>query len=150
MNKIFIVILILSISSCCFAWQENKEVYFEDLDGDFIQEVVLVSRSSGGTGVYHEETRIFKDEDPELRLIFQAETVYEYNLMGNHTREESEITFTKTNPETKARDIIVKSKKIEYEKEFKPVSNTIDLGEKRFAWNGTKYEEASLKERVER
>lgn len=146
MRRLFVLVSILSLFLIkpVFAWKDNKDVRFEDLDGDYTSEVILTSMSSGGTGVGHEEMRIFKDKDPNLELIFYIETVYEYDLQMNHVKKEAQVTFSEINPKTGAKDIIVSIKEIEYEKEGKPVNKTTDLGKKRFIWNGKKYVEAKM------
>ncbi len=146
MGRIFILVLIsfLFLVKPSFAWKDNTGVRLEDLDGDYVDEVILTSASSGGTGIGHEEMRIFKDKDPTLELIFYIEIVDEYDLQMNHVKKEAQVTFSEINPKTGAKDIIVATKEIEYEKEGMPVNKTTDLGKKRFIWNGKKYVEAKM------
>ena len=141
MRKIIILFLILLLfpAELSFAWRKQKDVRFEDLDGDYVGEIILVSGESGGTGTYREEMRIYKDKNPELELIFQIETLHDYGHQMNRGREESQVTFLEDAYKSGMKDILVTHKHIIYEEKGVSINETIDSGEQIFVWDGTKY-----------
>jgi hypothetical protein len=140
-----VTVFILSISSYAL-WTEYADVRFLDLDGDFVEEIIIESHHGAGSGHYVEMLRIFKEDDKSagLKLIFMATTLDSIFGYGPGNDDISEVTFT--GPETGGglRDIIVKSKKIYYkDDENKVVDREEDLGTKIYKWNGEVFVEAT-------
>jgi len=125
------------------------KVGYIDIDGDFINEIIIKKQYGAGSNHYLEDLRIFKDSEDkkELKLIFHIVTLDStFGFSGESKQYNcdivSKVEFTEPNPKDGTRDIIVKSKKIYYkDDESKVIDKEEELGTKVYKWNGTKFEE---------
>lgn len=156
MKNLMIVILATVLMLCllipAYSWTEYKNIRYMDMDGDLANEIIIESKHGAGTGHYIEDMRIFKDNYPELELIFSIRTLDEYSLEPQYRYAiVSDVEFTEQTPENKGiRDIIVKSKKIYYKDEENKVVDKIEnLGTKIFKWNGMDFAEDNASYKVD-
>jgi len=154
MNKTQLILtwVIISITNFCFSipayssWTEYKNVSYEDLNGDMEQEIIIEARHGAGSNHYLEDMRIFKDEYPELKLIFSIRTLDSFYGFAPSSpyncNEISDVKFTESIFKAGVKFIIVKSKKIYYkDSENKIIDKEEDLGSKLFKWNGKTFVE---------
>lgn len=147
--KVFALILLLLItlflSEQVFAWTEYKNIKYLDLDGDLANEIIIESKHGAGSNHYIEDMRIFKDNYPQLELIFSIRSLDSYFGLEvpNNYNIVSDVRFTEQTPENKGvRDIIVASKRVYFkDEENKVIDKEEDLGAKVFKWNGKSYVE---------
>ncbi len=144
-----IALIILSIAICfhntAHAWTEYKNVRYMDMGGDLAGEIIIESKHGAGSNHYIEDMRIFKDNYPELALIFTIRTLDSYFGLEvpNNYNIVSDVKFTEQTPENKGvRDVVVTSKKVYFkDKENKVIDKEENLGSKIFEWNGKSYVE---------
>jgi len=126
------------------------KVGYIDVDGDFINEIIIEKQYGAGSNHYLEDLRIFKDPEgsKELELIFYIVTLDRtFGFVGEMKQYNcdiiSKVEFTEPTVENKGiKDIVAKSKKIYYkDKNNKIIDKEEDLGSKIFKWDGTKFEE---------
>jgi len=130
------------VASAYSSWTEYEDVRYLDLDGDLTDEIIIESKHGAGIGHYIEEMRIFKDEYPHLRLIFEIRTLDEYSLELPYCYATvSEVKFTEQTLENKGvREIIVKPRKIYYKDcKNKVVDKEEKLETKEFKWDGKNF-----------
>lgn len=139
--SLFLVVYNLAHAS----WAEYKNVRYMDMDGDLADEIIVESKQGAGTNHYIEDMRIFKDNYPQLELIFSIKTLDSYFGLEapNNYNIVSDVKFTEQTPENKGfRDIIVTSKKVCFkDKENKVFDREEALGTKVFKWDGKSYVE---------
>jgi hypothetical protein len=121
-----------------------------DVDGEAGDELIIETKHGAGTGTYVEDMRIFKDNYPDLKLIFHIKTLESYFGSPDDSYDEmSEVKFTDPSPKDGTRDIVVHSKTIYYkDTEHKVVDREEDAGVKVFRWDGSKFVEQSDKGKV--
>ena len=148
MSGTLILILICSFPMpACSSWTEYSDVRYMDLDGDSNNEIIIEAKHSVGSNQAIEDIRIFKDDHPELRLIFHVRTLdRQYGPFVEFTPQDtvSTVTFTEPQPENYwVRDIIVESKTIYYKDDAcQIVDREEELGTKVFKWNGEIFAES--------
>lgn len=153
MRKIFTTAILMSVIIFCplipaYSWTEYKNVRYMDLDGDSTNEIIIEAKHGAGSNHYIEDMRIFKDNYPELDLIFSIRTVdstYGFKPASPYNCDIiSAAQFTEQTPENNGiRNIIVTSKKISYKDEGnKVIDKEEDLGTKIFRWNGKAFIES--------
>ena len=143
----FAFMITLGLSSSAYSWTEYKNVRYMDLDGDFQNEIIVEAKHGAGTGHYIEDLRIFKDEYPNLRLVFSTRLLdsnfldldndkYNYDII-------SDVKFTDQNPQDGRREIIVKKTKVFYKAKgaSRIVVKKEDLGGAIFKWDGKEFRE---------
>jgi hypothetical protein len=143
--KKLIFFLLLSGAGLALASQIGyKNIRYMDMDGDLADEIIIEGRHSAGTGHYIEDLRIFRDEYPNLKLVFSVRTLDSYFAGKDYNYDiVSEVKFGEQTPANKgARDIIVRSKKVFYkDNEHKVIEREEKLADKAYKWNGTVFEE---------
>ena len=119
-----------------------------DLTGERLNEEIIVeARHGAGLGHYIEDVRIFKDNYPNLDLIFTVRTLdstfgFEKEMSKYNCDIISTIEFSEKDPKNGTRDITVKTKKIYYKDTAnKVVNREVDLGTKIYKWNGKQFKE---------
>ena len=140
---LLVTILFCFVTPAYPSWIEHAKTQYIDLDGDFIDEIVIKSHHGAGMGHYVEDIRIFKDKYPELELVFRIITLDSYFSppYGKPFDTISTVEFTDQDPEKGTRDIVVKTKKVYYkDEETKTVEKEEDLGIKIFKWTGQVFE----------
>ncbi|MDD4352802.1 MAG: hypothetical protein PHU71_07570 [Candidatus Gracilibacteria bacterium] len=148
--RIVLLTIFISFSSLTYAsWSEYKNIRYMDVDGELggQDEIIIESKHGAGTGTYVEHMRIFKDDFPDLKLIFHIQTLESYFGPPEYNYDEvSEVKFTEPSPKGGSRDIAVHSKTIYYkDAEHKVVDREEDAGVKVFKWNGKKFVEDKSK-----
>lgn len=147
LSTLILLFILCSYSPVYSSWTEYGDIRNIDLDGDFINEIIIESKHGAGSNHYLEDLRIFKDTYPELKLIFHIHTLDRTfglpdDMKQNNCDVVSEIEFTEPNIENGARNIVIKSKKIYYkDKQNKAVDREEDLGSKIYKWNGEAFVE---------
>lgn len=150
---IVLLTIFISFSSSAYAsWSEYKNIRYMDVDGELggQDEIVIESKHGAGTGTYVEHIRIFKDNFPDLKLIFHIQTLESYFGPPEYNYDEvSEVKFTEPSPKGGSRDIAVHSKTIYYkDAEHKVIDRVEDLGIKMFKWDGSKFAEQKREGKV--
>ena len=141
LSTLILLLILCSYSPVYSSWTEYRDIRYIDLDGDFINEIIIESEHGTGSNHYLEDLRIFKDTYPELKLIFHTHALDRtFGFVGDMKQYNcdivSEIEFTEPNPENGTRNIVIKSKKIYYKDEQnKVVDREEDLGSKIYKWN---------------
>ena len=142
---LLVTILFCFVTPAYPSWIEHAKTQYIDLDGDFIDEIIIESKHGAGTGHCIEDMRIFKDKYPELELIFTIRTLDSYFDSiygpGKYWDIVSEVEFTEPDLEIGTRNITVKPKKIYYKDENKFVEKEEELETKVYKWNGVKFEQ---------
>ena len=129
------------------AWTEYTQVSHMDLTGDQTDEIIIKAKHGAGLGHYIEDVRIFKDNYPNLDLIFQVRTLDStFGFQGEMSKYNcdiiSTVKFGKPDLKKDTRDIVVKTKKIYYkDDENKVIDREMDLGTKIYKWNGRLFKE---------
>ena len=145
MRRLIVLVVffaLLSISSVYATWTEYEEAQYLDLNGDFVNEIIIKSHHGAGSGHYVEMMRIFKEDDESagLRLIFIIITLDSVFGYGPGNDDIAEVEFSEPDIDTGARDIIVKSKKVYYKDDVNEIiDKEEDLGIKVFKWDGNKF-----------
>ncbi|MBU4509721.1 hypothetical protein KJ830_01605 [bacterium] len=168
MRKNFILLILIAIvvlypfALAYSSWEAYKDVErinidgdfkvgYIDVNGDFINEIIIEKQYGAGSNHYLEDLRIFKDLEGnrELELIFYIVTLDRtFGFSGEMKQYNcdivSKVEFTDQTPENNGiRDIIVKSKKIYYkDKNNKIIDKEEGLGTKIFKWNGKTFFES--------
>ena len=113
-----------------------------DVDGDLIDEIIIEAKHGVGLNHYIEDLRIFKDNSPNLKLIFTIRTLDSYfglKYPDNHD-DISEIEFTEPSSQTGLREIIVKTTRIYYKDSANKIADKKEsLETKVFKWNGKNF-----------
>ncbi len=146
LSSIVFLLLLLGIASYCFAWSEYENYTYLDFDGDSLDEIIVESRTVVDDNHYREDMRIFKDELPEWKLIFHAQTMDStFRIPGKENTEViSEVKFKRPDPEDSRMYIVVKTRKIYYRDTMnKRPSKLEDVGTKIYMWDGTVFSEFS-------
>lgn len=135
------------------SWAEFSNVSHDiDFDGDFVNEIIVESKHGAGTGHYIEQMRIYKDEFPEMKLLFSIRTVDK--IWGTPKEGPlgsaiiSDVEFTEQDGTNGLRDIIVKTKEVIYKDDLGTIEKEQNFFEYVFQWDGKVFVDVSKMKKI--
>ena len=144
---LIVTVALFNITNIAYSWDEHLDISHKELTGDYISEIIIKSKGSGGTGLYYEDIRIYNDEFPELTLIFQIRTLEKVTgTEASQHNTSSVVTFSEPNSQDGSLDIIVNTEVMYYKNYDDKVGEKTVLDAKIFKWNGKKYVESNKSE----